>query len=244
MKLTGNTLVITGGTSGIGRELVGRLLERGNAVVTCGRRKERLAELKAAFPALSTYTCDVTDESQRKEFADWVASTHPASNVLVNNAGIQLKVDLTQAMDLATVRKEVETNLIAPIHFASLFTPLLAKKEGAAIVNISSGLAFSPIAFMPIYCATKAAIHSLSLSLRRQTRDLGIKVYEIAPPSVDSELGHERWTKGQTSHGGMPVAEFVKGMLGALEADLSETGIGQAEGMREKREALFDAMNH
>ncbi len=244
MKLTGNTIVITGGTSGIGRELVGRLLERGNAVITCGRRKDRLDELKAAHPALSTYVCDVTDENQRKEFAARVASAHPAANVLVNNAGIQLKMELTRPADLAAVRREVETNLIAPVHFAMLFTPLLAKKDGAAIVNISSGLAFSPIAFMPIYCATKAAIHSLSLSLRRQTRDMGIKVYEIAPPSVDSELGHERWTKEQTSHGGMPVAEFVKGMLAALEADIAETGIGQAEGMREKREALFDAMNH
>ncbi len=186
----------------------------------------------------------MTDESQRKGFADWVAANHPAANVLVNNAGIQLVVDLTKSVDLNTVRKEVETNLIAPVHFASLFAPLLAKKEGAAIVNISSGLAFSPIAFMPIYCATKAAIHSLSLSLRRQMRDLGIKVYEVAPPSVDSELGRERWTKGQSSHGGMPVTEFVKEMLAALEADRAEAAIGQAEGMHAQREALFDAMNH
>jgi uncharacterized oxidoreductase len=130
------------------------------------------------------------------------------------------------------------------LHFSALFAPILSKKEGAAIVNISSGLAFSPIAFMPVYCATKAAIHSLSLSLRRQFRDLGIAVYEIAPPSVDSELGPQRWAKGQSSHGGMPVAEFVEAMLQALEADRHEAAIGQAEGMRTKREELFDAMNH
>jgi uncharacterized oxidoreductase len=244
MKLTGNTIVITGGTSGIGRELTERLLERGNRVVICGRRKERLDEMRARFPDLSVFPCDVTDEAQRKGFAEWVGANHPAANVLINNAGIQLVTDFTRSVDLARVRNEVETNLIAPVHFISLFAPLLAKKQGAAIVNISSGLAFSPIALMPVYCATKAAIHSLSLSLRRQMRDLGIGVYEIAPPGVDSELGRERWQKGQSSHGGMPVAEFVEAMLKSLEADLPEAAIGQAEGMRMKREALFEAMNH
>lgn len=121
--------------------------------------------------------------------------------------------------------------------------PFLAGKAGAAIVNISSGLAFCPIAFMPVYCATKAAIHSLSLSLRRQVRDLGIAVYEIAPPGVDSELGRERWAKGATSHGGMPVPEFVEAMLKALESDQLESAIGEAEGMRQKREALFPVIN-
>jgi uncharacterized oxidoreductase len=244
MKLTGNTIVITGGTSGIGRELVEKLLARGNKVVTCGRRTDRLEELRVQHPGLSVFPCDVTVEAQRKGFAEWVGANHPAANVLVNNAGVQLMMDFTRPVDLERVRTEVETNFIAPVHFTSLFVPLLAKKEGAAIVNISSGLAFSPLAFMPVYCATKAAIHSLSLSLRRQVRDLGIKVYEIAPPGVDSELGRERWQKGQSSHGGMPVVEFVAAMLAALEADLPEAAIGQAEGMRTRREGLFEAMNH
>jgi len=244
MRLTGNTIVITGGTSGIGRELVEKLLARGNRVVTCGRRKDRLDQLRARSPDVSVFTCDVTNEAQRKDFADWVGTNHLSANVLINNAGIQLVMDFTRSLDLGRVRQEVETNLIAPVHFISLFAPLLAKKEGAAIVNISSGLAFSPLAFMPVYCATKAAIHSLSLSLRRQMRDLGIMVYEIAPPGVDSELGRERWPKGQSSHGGMPVTEFVEAMLKALESDAPEAAIGQAEGMRAKREGLFEAMNH
>jgi uncharacterized oxidoreductase len=244
MKLTGNTIVVTGGTSGIGRELVEKFLARGNRVVTCGRRKERLDQLRARFPDVSVFTCDVTDEVQRKRFAEWVGANHPAANVLVNNAGIQLMMDFTRPVDLGRVRSEVETNFIAPVHFISLFAPILAKKVGAAIVNISSGLAFSPIALMPVYCATKAAIHSLSLSVRRQMRDLGIGVYEIAPPGVDSELGRERWPTGQTSHGGMPVVEYVEAMLKALEADLPEAAIGPAEGMRAKREGLFEAMNH
>ena len=243
MQLTGNTVVITGGTSGIGKELVERFLVLGNKVVTCGRRKDRLEQLRAGSPDVSVFTCDVSVETQRKDFAEWVGAEHPAANVLFNNAGLQLVMDFTRPLDLARVRMEVETNFMAPAHLTSLFVPILAKKPGAAIVNISSGLAFSPLAFMPVYCATKAAIHSLSLSLRRQLRDLGIMVYEIAPPAVDSELGPERWPKGQTSHGGMPVVEFVAAMLKALEADLPESAIGQAEGMRQKRESLFEAMN-
>jgi uncharacterized oxidoreductase len=244
MKLTGNTIVVTGGTSGIGRELVSRFAALGNTVITCGRRRDRLEELAAKHPGVSAHPCDVADESQRAEFAAWVGSHHREVNVLINNAGIQLPVDLTKPADVARVRREVEINFVAPLHFASLFVPLIAKKEGASIVNISSGLAFSPLAAVPVYCATKAAVHSLTLSLRRQVRDLGIRVYEIAPPSVDTELGRERRAGGQSSHGGMPVTEFVDAMLKALGADLTETAIGQAEGMRTKREALFDAMNH
>ncbi len=243
MKLKGNTIVVTGGTSGIGRELVERFLALENKVVTCGRRKDRLEQLRASHPDLSIFTCDVMDEGQRAKFAEWVGANHPATNVLVNNAGIQLVMDFAQPVDLGRVRAEVETNFIAPVHFVSLFAPILAKKANAAIVNISSGLAFAPLAFMPVYCATKAAIHSLSLSLRRQMRDLGIALYEVAPPAVDSELGRERWSKGQSSHGGMPVAEFVEAVLKALEADLPEAAIGQAESMRAKREALFETMN-
>ena len=244
MKLTGNTVVVTGGTSGIGRELVEKFLGLGNTVVTCGRRRDRLDELQSRFPVLSVHPCDVADETQRAAFLEWVRARHPDVNVLVNNAGVQLITDLTIPVDVQRVRTEMETNFVAPLHFASMFAPLIARKPGAAIVNISSGLAFAPLAFMPVYCATKAAVHSLSLSMRRQLRDLGIKVYEIAPPGVDSELGRERWQKGQSSHGGMPVAEFVAEMLRALEADLPEAAVGQAEGMRAKREGLFDAMNH
>jgi len=244
MKLNGNTIVVTGGTSGIGRELVERFIGMGNTVVTCGRRKDRLEELQSRFPDLSVFSCDVADDAQRVAFVEWIRAHHPAVNVLVNNAGIQLVTDLTGPVDVGRVRSEVEINFVAPLHFASLLAPLIAKKAGASIVNISSGLAFSPLALMPVYCATKAAVHSMSLSMRRQLRDLGIRVYEIAPPGVDSELGRERWQPGHSSHGGMPVAEFVEAMVKALESDLPEAAIGQAEGMRAKREGLFDAMNH
>jgi uncharacterized oxidoreductase len=244
MRLDDATFVVTGGTSGIGLELTARLLARGSAVIACGRRAEKLDELRGRYPRLAVRRCDVTDESQRRELAAWVAQHHPKVNVLVNNAAVQLLVDLTREVDLPRVRAEIETNLTAPIHFASLFVPQLAGKEDASIVNISSGLAFSPLALMPVYCATKAAIHSLTMSLRRQVRDMGITVYEIAPPSVDSQLGRERWQGSAQSHGGMPVPEFVDRMIEVLEQGTLEVAIGQAEGMRAKREQLFDAMNH
>jgi uncharacterized oxidoreductase len=242
MKLTGNTVVVTGGTSGIGRALVEKLLALGNRVITCGRRIDRLAALGSHYPDLSVRACDLADRRQREDLATWVGARHPAVNVLVNNAGIQLALDLSRPVDLKQVDTELETNLVAPLHLASLFAPLLARKEGAAIVNISSGLAFCPIAVMPVYCASKAAMHSLCLSMRRQLRDLGIAVYEIAPPSVDSELGRERRPAGQT-HGGLPAGEFVEAMLKALASGAPESAIGQAEGIRSKREALFASMN-
>jgi uncharacterized oxidoreductase len=243
MRLTGNTVVITGGTSGIGRQLAERLLARGNRVIVCGRRRERLDQLQGQHREVSTFQCDLSQEDERTAFAQWVTANHPGTNVLVNNAGIQYVTDLTKPLQLDRARLEIETNLVAPLHLCSLFAPLLAHRDGAAIVNVSSGLAFVPLAFVPVYCATKAAVHSLCLSLRSQVRPLGIAVYEIAPPAVDSELGPERWPKGQGSHGGMPVTEFVEAMLAALEAGTQEAAIGQAQAMQDRREAMFDDLN-
>jgi len=184
----------------------------------------------------------MADEAQRLEFARRVAEDYPAVNVLVNNAGIQLATDLRKPLDMERIRGELEINLVAPLQLSSLFAPFLSGKPGAAVVNVSSGLAFAPIAAMSVYCASKAAIHSLSLSMRRQFRDLGIAVYEVAPPSVDSELGWQHRPKGG-SHGGLSVAAFVDAVVAALEAGTAEVAVEQAAGLREGREALFDRMN-
>lgn len=243
MNMSDNTVLITGATAGIGRAFAQRLAELGNTVIACGRRVDRLAELRGASSRIVTHRCDVSDPRQREELARWVISEHPGTNVLINNAGIQLAADLTRPVNLDDLESEVETNLVAPIHLASLFAEHLAESRDAAIINISSGLAFTPIAFMPVYCATKAAIHSFTLSLRHQLKGKGIKVFEIAPPSVDTELGHQRRAdKGQT-HGGMPVDEFIRAALTALETDELEAAVGPAAGMREKRDELFARMN-
>lgn len=242
MDTRGNTIVITGGTSGIGLGLAERFLALGNRVVICGRREDRLNSIRTRLPGIATRVCDLRIEAQRLGFARLVATEFPAVNVLVNNAGIQLAADLTKPVDTARIREELEINVVTPLHLATLFAPLLARKKGAAIINLGSGLAFAPIAALPVYCASKAAVHSLTLSMRRQLRELGVKVFELVPPAVDSELGAERRPLGG-SHGGMPVSEFVDAVIAGLESDTPEIAVGGAIGLREGRESLFDRMN-
>ena len=243
MKTTGNTILITGGTSGIGLAFAEQFLADGNTVIICGRRADRLTKLKAQHHALITKTCDIANDDDRTELYNWVVTNHPEVNVLMNNAGVQLALDLTKPVDLRKVRMETETNLIAPVHLASLFAAHLQSKGNGAIINISSGLAFVPIAFMPVYCATKAAIHSFTLSLRHQLKDSGVKVYEIIPPSVDTELGHERRADKTQTHGGIPVAEFLAEAMEGLKTDEPEIAVGMARGLCAKREELFHNMN-
>ena len=176
----------------------------GNKVIICGRRVERLNALKGKHPGLITIACDVSDDKQREDLCHTVLKDYPETNILINNAGIQLAVDLTHPVNLESVREEIEINLVAPIHLSSLFAQHLASKNESALINISSGLAFVPLSFMPIYCATKAAIHSLTLSLRHQLKNTSVKVFEIIPPSTDTELGYQRRADKTQTHGAYP----------------------------------------
>ncbi|GAP56711.1 uncharacterized oxidoreductase DltE [Arthrobacter sp. Hiyo6] len=243
MKTTGNTVLITGGTSGIGKAFAQHFLGRGNTVIICGRRNDRLEELKARYPDLVTIQCDLMEAASRENLVRRAIQECPDLNMLINNAGIQLTADLTNPIDLSSVEREIVTNLIAPIHLSSLVVEQLRGRAEPAIVNISSGLAYTPIAFMPVYCATKAAVHSWSLSLRKQLENTGIRVYEIAPPSVDSELGHERRENRDQTHGGMPVNEFINEAIKALESNTLQAAIGQAASMMDQRDALFERLN-
>ena len=244
MKTSGNTILITGGTSGIGLAFAKQFLQDGSTVIICGRRTDRLSQIEKENPGIITKACDVADAQQREELFKWATEHYPALNILMNNAGMQLATDLTKPVDLDNMRKEVETNLIAPIHLSSLFATHLATKPEAAIINISSGLAFVPLAFMPIYCATKAAIHSITLSLRHQMKNTSVKVFEIAPPSTDTELGHERRVDKTQSHGGIPVSEFLAEAMEGIRNDTLETVVGQSKGLRAKREELFEDINN
>lgn len=243
MKISGNTILITGATSGIGLAFAEQFIHEGNTVIICGRRADRLAQIREKHPGMITRICDITDEHEREALYTWAVQNYPALNVLINNAGIQLVTDLTKPVDLDAVRLEMETNFIAPVHLASLFAAHLSAMADPAIINISSGLAFVPIAFMPVYCATKAALHSLTLSLRHQLRDTAVKVFEIAPPSVDTELGHQRREVKTQSHGGIPIAEFLAEAIEVIKNDVLEAPIGQSKGLRAKREDLFHVMN-
>lgn len=243
MKTTGDTILITGGTSGIGKGLAEEFVQRDNTVIICGRREERLQQIQNNYPGIITTICDITILEEREALYQWVIESYPELNILINNAGIQLPVDMTREIDIKKVRQEIEVNLTAPIHLSSLFAPHLAGKDEAAIINISSGLAFVPIAFMPVYCATKAALHSVTMSLRHQLKDTSVKVFEIIPPSVDSELGHERREDKNQTHGGMPVKEFVDEAIEAIGRDEFEAAVSQAKNLREKGETLFGQIN-
>ncbi|MEI8279353.1 MAG: SDR family NAD(P)-dependent oxidoreductase [Bacteroidota bacterium] len=243
MKTSGNTILITGATSGIGFAFAEEFVQSGNSVIICGRRDDRLKHIKQQYPSIITKVCDIAIEEERRELSTWVIKHYPALNMVINNAGIQLVTDLTKEVDLTRVRSEIETNLIAPIHLSSLLASHLARQSNAAIINISSGLSFVPIAFMPVYCATKAAIHSFTLSLRYQLRNTLIKVFEIAPPAVDTELGHDRREDKKQTHGGIPVAEFLSEAMEGIKNDTLETMVGMSKQLYAKREEAFDVIN-
>ncbi len=242
MKLENNTVLITGGATGIGLALAERFLQAGSTVAICGRREAKLKEAQARHPQLITRACDVAQADERVALFEWATQTLPALNVLVNNAGIQQRYSLQQAPAWADMHHEIAINLDAPIHLSTLFIPHLMKQSQAAILNVSSGLAFAPLAFTPVYCATKAALHSFTLSLRHQLAGSSIEVIEIIPPAVNTDLG------GPGLHTqGAPLDEFAGSIVSQLQAGKHEATYGfSAESSRASREqldALFQRMN-
>lgn len=243
MQTTGNTVLITGATSGIGLAFAEEFLKLKNRVILCGRRKDRLAQIMAKHPEIIARFCDVSVSEQREELAYWVLETYPDINVLINNAGIQLITDLTRPVNISRIRTEMETNFIAPVHLSSLLIPHLAVKKDAAIINITSGLAFVPLSKVAVYCASKAAFHSVTMSLRYQLRKTPIKVFDIIPPAVDTELGPETREDPSKSHGGIPISEFLKEALEAIRTDRFEAAVSHAKSLREKQDAFFAVLN-
>jgi uncharacterized oxidoreductase len=233
MHTAGNTILITGGATGIGLAIAEAFLQKGNEVLICGRREDKLAQAKNKFPKLQIRRCDVADAEDRKRLYDWAVTNYKHLNILINNAGIQKEIDFKKGTtDLLNSEDEIQINLQAPVHLSALFIPHLMKQKESAIVNISSGLGFVPIAIMPLYCATKAALHSFSLSLRHQLRATTIKVFEIIPPTTDTELDRgAREKRGQKDRGIKPenVAEAA---IEALDKDDFEVAVGQAEFLR------------
>lgn len=243
MTSSGNTILITGGATGIGLALAEAFLKRGNEVAICGRRREKLQAAKSRLPHLRVRVCDVTKPRSRLALAAWATNRFASLNVLVNNAGIQHSVDFTRGpKDLAQAEAEVATNLIAPMQLSALLIPHLRRQRQSAIVNISSGLAFTPLAAVPVYCATKAAIHSLSLSMRHQLRNTPIRVFEIAPPIVATPLAGRRRRPEETEFS-MPAEEVARGILDALERDRYEVALGAAVNLHRQRDAMFAAIN-
>ena len=248
MKTQGNTVLITGGATGIGFSLAEAFVKAGNQVVICGRRETKLRDAKTKLPQVYTMVCDLSKNDERRLLYEWARSNFNEVNILVNNAGIQRMIDLKKGInELSAGEDEIEVNLKACVHLSALFIPSFLKKKEAAIINVSSGLCFVPIAIMPVYCATKAAIHSFTLSLRYQLRDTSVKVFEVIPPTVDTELDKgARAQRGQEDRG-IPPVEVAKATMKALEINQYEVPVGMAEnlrtGARTNPEQLFQNMN-
>jgi uncharacterized oxidoreductase len=213
MKQTGNTILITGGGSGIGRGLAEELHKLGNEVVIAGRRQHALDETTAANPGMKSLILDIENPAAIRAFAAQAAAEFPALNVLINNAGIMRPEHLlAQPPDLVDVQAIVATNLLGPIRLTAALLPHLQQQPHSTIINVSSGLAFLPLALTPTYCATKAAIHSYTQSLRYQLRSTGIEVLELIPPYVATHL-----MSGVDDPRAMPLDKFIAEVMQILQ---------------------------
>ncbi|MDH6486729.1 SDR family NAD(P)-dependent oxidoreductase [Streptomyces sp. SAI-127] len=213
MKMTGNTILITGGTSGIGLGLAVRLHEAGNKVIVAGRRKELLDEITAEHQGIDALVLDVADPDSIARARETVAASHPELNVLVNNAGIQLLESVLDPAGLQVAEDHVATNLLGTIRMTYAFLPLLVGKDDAVVMNVTSALAFVPFPITPTYSATKAALHSFSESLRIQLAgaDAGVQVIEVVPAGVRTTLMGQ-----QDSEQAMPLDDFLTEVLDLL----------------------------
>jgi uncharacterized oxidoreductase len=213
MELSGNTILITGGGSGIGRGLAGALHTLGNQVVIAGRRKQALKETTAAHPGMKWLPLDIADRKAMGRFVARAADEFPRLNVLINNAGImRAEKLLAQQADLADAEATVATNLLGPIRLTAALLPQLMKQPHATIMNVSSGLGFVPLTLTPVYCATKAAIHSYTQSLRYQLRTTKIEVLELIPPYVATHL-----MNGADDPRAMPLGQFIAEVMEILK---------------------------
>jgi uncharacterized oxidoreductase len=244
-SLSNRHVFITGGTNGIGLALAQRFAAASNTqVIVCGRNQDALKKIEMdSGGKIKGWKCDVSNRLEREALAIRIHREFPKCNVLVNNAGIQNRTpDWKVPLDWNALSQEIQINVEAPMHLSNLLIPqLLSTKSEAAIFNISSGLAFAPLSFMPVYCATKAAIHSFCLTLRHQLSNTNIRVFEVAPPAVQTDLG------GKGLHTtGVPLKEWTDHAQSCIEKGVEEFGYGfSAAGLATTVEAkkLFEKMN-
>lgn len=239
MNLSNNKILITGGASGIGLGLTERFLKENNTVIICGRRTEVLQEVSNKYPALITKVCDLTNEEEREELYKWVAANHSDTNVLINNAGIQQWMNVTDADFFKKAKKEIVTNIEAPLHLTSLFVQLPAL---TTVINVTSGLSFVPLTKVPVYSATKAFFHSFTISLRQLLATKNIEVIEMVPPALNTDLG------GKGLHDeAPPVAAFVESIFEQLRENKQQLTFGfsamMANATPQELENTFKKMN-
>ncbi|MBW0014320.1 SDR family NAD(P)-dependent oxidoreductase [Mycobacterium sp.] len=241
MQLTENTVLVTGGGTGIGRGLAEALNMLGNRVIIAGRRRAQLESVVEANPGMQMMSLDQSDPADIRRFATELTDRYPAINVVVNNAGIQRMEDLTSGGP-GTAELTVAINLLGPIRLTAALLPSLVKKPRAAIVNVSSGLAFVPSALTPTYCATKAALHSYTQSLRYQLRQTAVQVIEIVPPHVQTGLQRGRGFDASDPRA-MPLDEYIAETMSLLrtQPDADEIIVERVRPFRfAERDGVYD----
>lgn len=217
MKMSGNTILVTGGGSGIGRALAEKFHMLGNKLIIAGRNAERLERVAAAHAGMASLPLDISDGSAVSAFAARLTMDFPAINIVINNAGIMKSERMISAPDnLADAEAMVTTNLLGPIRLSSALLPHLLDQPDSAIINISSGLAFVPLASAPTYSATKAAIHSWSAAIRKQLEGSAVQIIEVAPPYVQTEL---LGTEQASDPAAMPLMEFIDEVIEILRVN-------------------------
>lgn len=239
MELSNNKILITGGASGIGLGLTERFIKENNTVIVCGRRESVLKEVSDKYPAVITKVCDLSLEEERIALYNWISEEHSDINVLVNNAGIQQWMAVSDDDFYSRAKIEIETNIEAPIHLASLFIKLQSLHT---IINVTSGLSFVPLTKTPVYSATKAFFHSFTLSLRYLLKFKNIEVIEVIPPAVNTDLG------GKGLHDAAPpVSDFIESIFSQLKDGKNELTFGFSEAMtkatHEELQNAFNRMN-
>jgi uncharacterized oxidoreductase len=236
MNLKNNKILITGGASGIGLGLAERFLQENNTVIICGRRVDKLKEVASRFPSIITKVCDLSIEADRINLYNWVTENHSDLNVLVNNAGIQNWMQISDNDFYEKSMHEINTNVLAPIHLTTLFTNLSALNT---IINVTSGLSFVPFAKVPVYSATKAFFHSFTATLRYMLKSKNIEVIEMVPPALNTDLG------GVGLHDGQPsVSAFVDSVFNQMKEGKTELTFGFSEVMANANpEALRETFN-
>jgi uncharacterized oxidoreductase len=223
MKLTGNKILITGGASGIGLGLTERFLKEGNTVIICGRRAEVLKEVSEKYPTVITKVCNLSAETERTALFNWVSENHSDLNVLINNAGLQQWMNITDADFYQRAKEEITTNIEAPLHLTALFSNLTSLNT---IINVTSGLAFVQLTKVPVYCATKAFFHSFTISSQHLLKAKGIEVIEMIPPALNTDLG------GKGLHDAAPpVSDFIEAVFNQLKEGKTELTFGFSETM-------------
>jgi len=233
MKLTGHTILITGGGSGIGGGLAKAFHKEGNKVIITGRRKPTLKAFADKHKGMDFFPMDVSKDADIQKLYKFISKKYPKLDVLINNAGIWQNQDFTKAATLGKhLFDEIDINLKGLIRMTQVFLPLLSKQSESVLMNVSSGLAYMPLSMAPVYCATKAAVHSFSMSLRHQLRKTSVTVIELAPPAVETDLGKVLGKKDEFEYPKLGLEPFIAQTMKALESNQTELPIGQSKMLR------------